>query len=390
MESGLVCNKPAEVEMCNCNIEENNISHILVPFEYTGKKGLSEYVKSSGLFGTIEKVSKDADCTDGLINYILDLYEHITSFSIKNVVKNPNMKIYLHCFDTGIGFLDVEMNFVNTIQGTQMNPLVMGKTILKIIHVLEERASGTVDSGYLERIHILEKKTPVTEDSNYTEESHKIKGWMNKVEGGKVIRFFPLGKTGNSITYNTYFSGDEEEIFGDKFKEYRMYTNNHGRCSKKTLTMRTIVNIQDLEDRTEEQEDVKRFRKQYRKMFWLYLLIQHERIASMIYRGNVISKGTIAHKRIKDINQKIVDLRTCYSFKSVSDDEDIQKLYSLCREMEGLDDYERDLDDLIIRVDNEIAKKGENGLTIFTIVISLLGLFQLASVILDFYQFLVK
>ena len=78
---------------------------------------------------------------------------------------------------------------------------------------------------------------------------------------------------------------------------------------------------------------------------------------------------------------------SCYSFKLVTEDVEFQNVYAEYRAALDLAENEGTLSDLVFRLDDEIDKGREKKITFITFVITIFGMTQFISVIIDIIDF---
>ena len=74
----------------------------------------------------------------------------------------------------------------------------------------------------------------------------------------------------------------------------------------------------------------------------------------------------------------------------ITEDTEFQALYDEYRRILNLSDYESTLSDLVFKLDDEIDKGRDKKINFISLIIAVLGLFQLVSVVADILGFISK
>ncbi len=107
---------------------------------------------------------------------------------------------------------------------------------------------------------------------------------------------------------------------------------------------------------------------------FMYLLLLNQRFAaiSFIEAINECSRNEKARKGITDVYRRVVELRTRYSFRVISDDFFVQTVYSTGYQVLEIDALLKDLEDANGQF-NELSRVSEKRVEHFVIVVSLLA-----------------
>jgi len=212
------------------------------------------------------------------------------------------------------------------------------------------------------------------------------------IEEISCIGLFPGGDKRNVFAYNILISKVGNQVYNfinaDAKNDYKIDRLHECWCSSAYLSLVSNQHYKSLLGRNEDRVLEQSFRDRYEEPFWmLSLLLHHERQAYLIYRRAIVSEANRGKKQLRVLKKKIIDLLTCYSFKLVSEETDIQNWYSEYRNVLKLSEYEQTFSDLIFRLNDELDKNKEKKVTIISLFIAVFGLFQLISVVLDIITF---
>ena len=108
---------------------------------------------------------------------------------------------------------------------------------------------------------------------------------------------------------------------------------------------------------------------------FMYLLLLNQRFAaiSFIEAINECSRNEKARKDIKDVYRRVVELRTRYSFRVISDDFFVQTVYNAGYRVLEIDALLKDLEDANGQF-NELSKERETRVERFIVAVTLLAL----------------
>ena len=324
---------------------EHNASYIFIPFQYRGKDD----------FRTLMKDAENVSFSNQLFfGYIGALYKQAMHVKL-NDISDGAEEVELVLFGTGIGFLLVKYIFVNGADG-------VSEQENKVRTVLEQ-----VKADNYEILNQVKNKLPDTV-------------------------FFPASVEKNPMVYNVLISkiSNAENCCFTAGSEciHKIDRLHECYCSANQLSLVTNQHYSNLCQKSEDAEGEQKFRNKFEQtILLLLLLLHHERRAYLIYREMIVVGGKKETKKLKKLKSGILDLLSCYSFKLVSEDVEVQQVYSKYREVLGVTEYEDALSDLVFRLDDELDKEKDKKFNNISMIIAVLGMLQLISVVLDIISF---
>lgn len=339
---------------------ENNISYVIIPFYYEGKKKFKKIEKEL-LKGQINFSQINFD-NDLFLEYVEALLKKTILFKLEDIPENADDSRMI-LFGTGVGFLVVRYSFpIKTEEQIDQKPQKDIKDQNDIIR------------GVLDKI----KK------DNY----EPLNTIMNAIPHAI---FFPAGGKKNALMYNLLISkivnSEDYEVLAEYEQQYSIDKMHEIYYSSNKLTIVTDQHLKNLRESKYYKEEQK-FREQWEEsLLYIFLLLQHERKAYSIYRKQVIDGRKLNKRKINLIKYEIIELLSCYSFTMVTENVDIQNVYSEYRKKLYLSEYESALSELIFRLDNEMEKKKEKKISSISFFITILSVAQLISVVIDLFYF---
>lgn len=339
---------------------ENNISYVIIPFYYEGKKNFKKIEKEL-LKGQINFSQINFD-NDLFLEYVEALFKKTILFKLEDIPENADDSRMI-LFGTGVGFLVVRYSFpIKTEEQIDQKPQKDIKDQNDIIR------------GVLDKI----KK------DNY----EPLNTIMNAIPHAI---FFPAGGKKNALMYNLLISkivnSEDYEVLAEYEQQYSIDKMHEIYYSSNKLTIVTDQHLKNLRESKYYKEEQK-FREQWEEsLLYIFLLLQHERKAYSIYRKQVIDGRKLNKRKINLIKYEIIELLSCYSFTMVTENVDIQNVYSEYRKKLYLSEYESALSELIFRLDNEMEKKKEKKISSISFFITILSVAQLISVVIDLFYF---
>ena len=329
---------------------ENNISYILIPFQYINTKSFETIIEKSS-----HLLSKVSFHNELYLGYIDSLYKKTSSYSLDF----PDQKcdeIIITLFDTGLGFISIKYSFPNAADSLSLQE----KQIQTILEDIKNN-----------NFNIL----------------NNLAGLLNG------IIFFPGSIEKNALIYNIIIAKinnpESSMLISNSESKYQIDKLHEFHCSSNSICLLTnqhYENIRDSKHETIEKEQF--FRDKFENaLLIMFMLLHHERRAYLVFRDLIVRNRHNSPKVVKAIKTKIMKLLSCYSYKLASEDVSLQQLFFFYREVLNLSEYETTLSDLIFRLDDELGKARENRITIISLLIAIMGLFQLISVILDLINY---
>ncbi len=325
------------------------ISYILVPFLYRGRKSFDKYIFDKD---GDKEWSKDNDFINSLeknLNCINTVFSR--AIALQNKCVEHNFDFVRMCyFETGIGFL-----------------------ILKKV--------------YRDNVNIFTSERSRIDKNDYNTISNSITNNFDQVEfflNGKVKFSIVMSKAKTSDIYS--FISDSTDLWVEKVKNagepftldklHKCYSSFLGTC---------IITEQDYSSITDDERLAeKTFRESIElPLLRVFMLLHHEKQLYLLIREHMIKKDEKTSQIVRRTKTSFITLLTYYSFQMVSDDYEIQSIYSDCRERLGISNLESDISGLIFTLDNELNIRRDKKITLISLVIAVMGLFQLASVLLD-------
>ncbi len=325
-----------------------NVSYLVIPFLVEGKNPiltLRRDMESSGI--SIEQL----DLKKGMFCGFIDaLFETTFCGVVRQVEAEPELSETRVClFKTGIGFFSFKYMYL-------------------------------------------------CDDNKFSEQADQLKGNLADIKEGRhrtlnnlaeklsCITLFPSGDNRNVFVYNVliYNIGSKTFDYVNADAESSNRIDKLHECYYSSTYISLISNqyYNSLMDRDEDRVLEQNFRDRFEESIWMmYLLLHHEKQAYLIYRRVAVSETNKGKKELRLLKERIIDLLTCFSFKLVSEEADIQKWYSEYRNVLNLSDYEQTFSDLIFQLNNELDKRKENKITFISVIIAILGLLQLKPIL---------
>ena len=332
---------------------KDNVSYIIIPFFLEGKNPVQKLynnMKSGEVIFERIRMQRGTFC-----GFIDTLFENVLCGNIRqNETGIDEIRVCL--FNTGIGFFSFKYLYSET-----------NYSISDQVQDINSKISD-IKQGKFKVLNVLEEKL-------------------------KIINLFPTGDNRNVVVYNIVISkiGNQryDLINADAENNYMIDILHECWSASGYVNLISNQHYNNLVARDEDKSLEQNFRDRYEEYLWvMVILLHHERQAYLIYRRDIVLESNNKNRKVKILKKKIIDLLTCYSFKIVSEEADIQKLYSEYRSVLQLSDYEQTLSDLIFRLNDELDKNKEKKITTISLLIAIFGLFQLISVVLDIIMFI--
>ncbi len=328
----------------------DNVSYILVPFYYSGKRDFDKYV--SGLYDGSKFIPQQFK-NDIFLSFIETLFKNVTGYKIAQELERASDS-FSYCFDTGMGFLVLKYLFSNSGDGNPSEVLRAQSDELKSL-------VSSIEKGENKDLARLEKMLAGNED--------KVKFFYGSSIKKCMVFSMAIGKmTSDPELFWVGDISDEQSFANDKLHLYRGSTQKMS-----IITDQYYGNLAYGKNNDLEKENSLRTR--YEDDFlMMFILLHHERQMYFYLRDQIVADPKARAKRIKTVKESIIKLLTCYSYKIVTEDVDFQRIYEGYREVLNLTEYEDALSDLIFRLNEESDKGKERRLTIIEIFIALIGL----------------
>lgn len=331
----------------------DNVSYILIPFRYNGKKSIGKYITELN-DNNIDFVPISFD-NPLFLGFIEALYQKVSGYKI-HVKEIACDEMQFYCFETNIGFLAMKYVFSNK----EHSSIMQQSDVIR--NISDEIGNGTNDL-------------------------------LNKIDDFMpLVQFFPASGGRNCLTYNVSISKinnvESNLLTSGSERIFKIDKLHECYCSSKNMSIITNQHYDNLMIKEEDKVKEQQFRDKYEVYFlMMFMLLHHERQAYLIYREQIVTEKSKESRIVKELKGKILDLLSCYSFKLVTEDVEFQNVYAEYREVLDLAENEGTLSDLVFRLDDEIDKGREKKITFITFVITIFGMTQFISVIIDIIDF---
>lgn len=335
------------------SIDYNNY-YVLIPF-YNGEGiDFDNYMATVSSTFNVQIDNTEVDCDNLLLGFIDELFHTVRCYKINGSTKTGEAEFErrIYYFDTRMGFFAYRFSFSNREEEYD----VQKENIEEIIkQINEEKYSDFVM-------------------------------WKNRLN--RLI-FFPAGNQNECLLYS-FFIGEDHEThsFFQKTGNVNQIDKLHGyEINTNRLNIVTNQRYKKLIERDAEKLEEEQFRSKYEdSVFFLFLLLQHERQMYFWLRKQVVINKTGKRKEVSEIKDAIIDLLSRYSYTVASEEKNIHAIYSSYREVLKLSEYESSLSDLVFKLDEEKEKEKDKWMTVVSFVIGCLGLLQLISTGIDIFS----
>ena len=125
-----------------------------------------------------------------------------------------------------------------------------------------------------------------------------------------------------------------------------------------------FVGLELREDRFKELEEVVKY---------IFILLQHERMMLIDFKKRIIEHEKKENRKYKKLKTEILECLSKYTFETVSDSTVCQNIYMQYRRLWNLSEMEATMQDLIFTLNDEIAKRNERKIMVFTVVMTAAG-----------------
>ena len=337
------------------NSIENNIFYILIPFQYEGKVGFERYVSSIESVSGV-RLKKNVTNDDFFLGFISETYRKCLSYDIEVIEEKQCIRIF--CFESNVGFIVFTKTFNNKSNNTY-------ESMYKDIESLSKRLCEGQDQS----LQLFKSNLP-------------------------FISLFPVGSLKKCLVVSNVITklspSETRKLNSDNESIHNIDKLHECYCSSEHILIisnQHYCNICSEEEKALEQDFRNKYNDNILKMF---MLLHHERQLYLILRKQIVNAKNENAKVIKKIKERIIDLITCYSYKVITEDTEFQALYDEYRRILNLSDYESTLSDLVFKLDDEIDKGRDKKINFISLIIAVLGLFQLVSVVADILGFISK
>ena len=120
---------------------------------------------------------------------------------------------------------------------------------------------------------------------------------------------------------------------------------------------------------------------------FLFLLLLNQRFSAILSLG-AMSRPDQSQKRIMEVHQRVVELKTRYSFRVASDDFFMQSVYSEMYRVFDLDNLMKDLEEGNDRINTVLQEKQETRTRFFGGLLAAISILSIFSALVDLAQYM--